>query len=92
MKLQAKTPDTEEISAEAVSLFQAMEEIVCTCARRKNYYDYQLCPGHEEWWRLHGLLWSEMKCKPWEWPVTKVEKLRRALEAAQAENASTDTP
>ena len=71
MKLQPKTPENEDISAEAVRLFREMCEIECTCEPIDwggRYWERVQCAACDEWWRLHSLLHKELGAKLWEWP------------------------
>jgi hypothetical protein len=71
MKLQPKTPENEDISAEAVRLFREMYDLECTCEPidwKGKYWEHTECAGCAEWWRLHGILHKELQAKLWEWP------------------------
>ena len=86
MKLELKSNERDDsITDEAIRLYGLMCACECSCAPKKSYYEYTLCQGCESWWDLHGLLWSELKAKPWEWPVTKVPEILEKLEAAAGE-------
>jgi hypothetical protein len=64
-------PNAQRLSAEAVRLFRAMQDIECTCEEidwKGKYWDHSECAGCDEWWRLHSLLHKELGAMLWEWP------------------------
>lgn len=67
-----------KITPKAIDIFRQMEET----------------DRRDEWWRLHGLLCSELKTSPWQWPCIQrpdaklpdpaAQQLYRELDAARA--------
>jgi len=47
-------PDRETFSAKALATFRAM---------------HALDQFSDQWWKLHGKLFFELRLRPWEWPA-----------------------
>jgi hypothetical protein len=64
-------PPALQITRLAIRLFTEMKAISCSCAPHDwdgKYWEHEQCAGCERWWKLHGQLHDELRCRPWLWP------------------------
>ena len=72
VKMRRPKPRHTQFSALAISTFEKMEAVECTCEPidwNGKYWARTPCEGCEEWWRLHSILWGELGPPLWQWPA-----------------------
>jgi hypothetical protein len=57
---------TRRITARAVDIFDAMENLAARCSCTDVNHKCDAC---EEWWRKNDELMGELKLRPWEFPA-----------------------
>jgi hypothetical protein len=58
------------ITEAALKAFSTMLRLErkCTCPPYKYGQHNPQCRACERWWDAHQILFTELQCKPWEWP------------------------